>query len=223
MTRISRILRGTMLLAATALTACAAPFNGPQDVTDERVTYPISVAPHMETLKVAFGGTAWGLSPEMNGRLSAFTKDYLENGNGVISVSVPNGDQAARRYFAERLSQLGVPAWRILIGNGEAASSDSAVEISYIRYTAEAAPCGDWSVNLGNTASNLSPPNFGCATQHNIAAMVADPRDFTRIHPADAADAQRRMTVLDKYRKGQPTSADKTAAQSGAVSDINKQ
>jgi pilus assembly protein CpaD len=223
MKRVSGILRGAMLLAAAALTSCAAPFNGPQDVTDERAIFPISVAPHMETLKVSFGGTAWGLSPEMDSRLAAFTKDYLQNGNGVISVSVPNDDEAARRYFAERLSQLGVPAWRILFGNGDTALPNATVEISYIRYAAETPACGDWSKNSANTASNLSPPNFGCATQHNIAAMVADPRDFIRVEQTDAADAKRRMTVLDKYRKGEPTPASTTAEQSGAVADVNKQ
>jgi pilus assembly protein CpaD len=69
----------------------------------------------------------------------------------------------------------------------------------------------------------MPPPNFGCATQHNLAAMVADPRDLVAPRRVDAADAQRRMTVLDKYRKGQTTPAEKTAAQSGTVADVNKQ
>jgi pilus assembly protein CpaD len=53
--------------------------------------------------------------------------------------------------------------------------------------------------------------------------MVADPRDLVAPRGQDAADAQRRMTVLDKYRKGESTPADTTAAQSGAVSEVNKQ
>jgi pilus assembly protein CpaD len=223
MTRISKFLRATALLAAAGLAACAAPFNGPQDVSDERLMFPITVAPHMETLRVPFSGSGWDVPPDMSGRLAAFTKDYLENGNGAISVTVPNGDESARRYFASRLSELGVPAWRIMIGASDAPSADNSVELSFIRYAAEVAPCGDWSSNAADTASNMPMPNMGCASQHNLAAMVADPRDLVAPRGQDAADAQRRMTVLDKYRKGDSTPAETTAAQSGAVSEVNKQ
>jgi pilus assembly protein CpaD len=214
------IFRNLGWLAALGLSACAAPFNGPENVSDERLMYPITVTPRMETLHVPFNGS---MSPDTDDRFTAFAKDYLQNGNGAISISVPGGDPAARRYFASRLSDLGVPAWRIMIGSGETAGSTHDVELSYIRYAAEAAPCGDWSTNAADTASNMPPPNFGCATQHNLAAMVANPRDLVAPRGTDAADAQRRMTVLDKYRKGQSTPAEKTAAQSGAVADVNKQ
>ncbi len=223
MTRIFKLLRGTVLLAATGLAACAAPFNGPSDATDERLMYPITVAPHMETLRVPFSGGGWDVSPEMNSRFTAFTRDYLENGNGAISVSVPNGDESARRYFAARLSDLGVPAWRIMIGASDTPSADNSVELSFIRYAAEAPACGDWSSNVANTSANLPMTNLGCASQHNLAVMVADPRDLVAPRGQDPADAQRRMTVLDKYRKGDPTPATTTSAQSGAVSDINKE
>ena len=45
-------------------------------------------------------------------------------------------------------------------------------------YTASTETCGDWSENEAFTADNLTPKNFGCSVQHNIAAMVADPRDL---------------------------------------------
>ena len=223
MTRIFKLLRGTVLLAATGLAACSAPFNGPTDVSDERLMFPISVAPHMETLRMPYSNGGWDVSQDMNSRFMAFTKDYLENGNGAISVSVPNGDESARRYFAARLSDLGVPAWRIMIGASDTPSADNSVELSFIRYAAEVPPCGDWSSNAASTASNLPMPNMGCASQHNLAAMVADPRDLVAPRGQDPADAQRRITILDKYRKGDPTPAETTAAQSGAVSEVNKQ
>jgi pilus assembly protein CpaD len=220
MNRTHKTLRNIAWLVALGLSACAAPFNGPENVSDEHLMYPITVTPRMETLRVPFNGN---ISPDTDSRLVAFAKDYLENGNGAISISVPDGDSGARRYFASRLSDLGVPAWRIMIGNSETAEPAQVVELSYIRYAAEPAPCGDWSTNIADTASNMPPPNFGCATQHNLAAMVADPRDLVAPRGADAADAQRRMTVLDKYRKGQTTPAEKTAEQSGAVADVNRQ
>jgi pilus assembly protein CpaD len=80
-------------------------------------------------------------------------------------------------------------------------------------------PCGDWSTNLAVTTRNDLPSNFGCATQHNLAAMVADPRDL--LAPDSSVgqpDAQRRLTVLDKYRKGELTPAAKSA--NGVVTQI---
>ena len=90
------------------------------------------------------------------------------------------------------------------------------------RYVAEAPPCGNWSSNLSHTAGNVLPPNFGCATQHNFAAMVADPRDLVAPDTTGQADAQRRLTVLQKYRAGEATPAARSEQQSGAVSSIAK-
>ena len=59
------------------------------------------------------------------------------------------------------------------------------------------------------TADNQTPKNFGCSVQHNIAAMVADPRDLLGPRAMDVADAVRRGMVMDHYEKGEITQADK--------------
>ena len=107
-----------------------------------------------------------------------------------------------------------------MIGNPDNADTGDDVRLSYIRYQAHAEACGDWSVNLASTSANQRSPNFGCATQHNLAAMVADPRDLVSPKPLDPNDAQRRLTVLEKYRKGETTVATKAAEQSGSISQV---
>ena len=52
---------------------------------------------------------------------------------------------------------------------------------------------------------NLTPKNFGCSVQHNIAAMVADPRDLLGPRRLDPADANRAGTVIDAYEQGKIT------------------
>ncbi|MGQ0741216.1 MAG: CpaD family pilus assembly protein [Alphaproteobacteria bacterium] len=215
----SRGLRCSLIgLCLIGLAGCAAPFNGPEDAIfgDERLMYPIRVAPQMESLRVPVGQ----LTPETDARVATFAKDYLEHGNGALSVNAPAGDEYSRRYFAARLSDLGVPAWRIMFGTNMGA--DREIELSYIRYAANATPCGDWSKNYGDTSQNLPGPNFGCATQHNIAAMVSDPRDLVAPRREDPADAARRVTVFDKYRKGEPTPAQKTSDQKATISDVKE-
>jgi type IV pilus biogenesis protein CpaD/CtpE len=53
-----------------------------------------------------------------------------------------------------------------------------------------------------------------------MAAMVADPRDLVAPDTSGQADAQRRLTVLEKYRAGTPTPAERTQAQTGVVSAV---
>jgi pilus assembly protein CpaD len=115
---------------------------------------------------------------------------------------------------------MGVPRNRIMTGGDDPLSTADEVKVTYIRYQAQTQACGDWSVNLADTAENKPSPNLGCATQHNLAAMIADPRDLVTPKPLEPDDAQRRLTVLDKYRKGETTVAAKTEEQSGAVTSV---
>jgi len=159
--------------------------------------------------------------PDDAARLDGFVADYLSRGSGSISVSAPTGPYAvaALDYFGERLVLMGVQRSRILVGTHE---GDGRVEIGFISYSAHADECGDWSKNLGDTASNLPSANFGCAVQKNVAAQVADPRDLIEMRAGEPADATRRAVVLDNYEKGKVTAAEKSKDQSGAVSDVNK-
>ena len=59
--------------------------------------------------------------------------------------------------------------------------------------------------------------DFGCATQQNLAAMVDNPLDLLYPRGLTPADAARRATVLDKYRKGEPFTADLSRETGGTV------
>ena len=215
----SNVLRGCALLAALLLGACAFPINGPEDAITVEQQYPITVEPHMEMVRLPFNAVSGGLDQPSSAELERFVHDYLDNGSGALALGGSGRNPDAPRIIADRLVALGVPRDRILIGSPDTLDSDD-VRLSYIRYQAHAQACGDWSVNLASTSANQRSPNFGCATQHNLAAMVADPRDLVSPKPLGANDAQRRLTVLDKYRKGEATVSTKAAAQSGAISTV---
>jgi len=220
MTHSTHVLRGLAALAALLAAACAAPINGKEDVYSVPDRYPITVEPHMESLRVGYDG-ARGIDDAGAAELQRFVRDYLENGSGSIAVAAPRRFPDASNAVSERLVALGVPRNRIMAGNNDGFNATDEVRVTYIRYQAHAEPCGDWSVNLGSTSANKPSPNFGCATQHNLAAMVADPRDLVSPKPVDPDDAQRRLTVLEKYRKGEATVATKTEEQSGAVAEVS--
>jgi pilus assembly protein CpaD len=222
MSSLKIVLRTASVAAVLLAGSCAAPFNDGEGLTnDPAVNHPITVEPHFASIKVSFSAPQAGLLPDDAARLDGFVADYLSRGSGSISVSAPTGPYSAVAldYFGERLFSMGVPRSRILVGTHE---GDGRVEIGFISYNAHADECGDWSKNLGDTASNRAAANFGCAVQKNIAAQVADPRDLIEMRGLDPADATRRAVVLDNYEKGKVTAADKTKDQSAAVSTVNK-
>jgi len=195
--------------------ACAYPVNGPEDGPPVEARFPISVAPQMQSLRVGFEGG--GLDSHSAVDLQRFARSYMNNGSGSIRVSAPRRLDGAANVVADQLAALGVPRNQIMIGIDDIPNPADEVKLTYIGYEAHAEPCGDWSSNVGYTAANKPTPNFGCATQHNLAAMVADPRDLATPKPLGPADAGRSLTVLEKYRKGEITVTAKAQEQSGAV------
>jgi pilus assembly protein CpaD len=216
------ILRFASLAAVLLAGSCASPNDGDGVglVADGGVNHPITVEPTSQALSIAFAGPNAGLSAPDEQRVDAFVADYLARGNGAISVSVPQGPDSTDTvtWFGEHFAEMGVPRSRILVGMHDGGG----VELSYISYVAHTEECGDWSTSVADTASNLPMPNFGCATEHNLAAQVADPRDLVAPRKMGDADANRRATVTGKYEKGQITASDKSPDQSAAVADVNK-
>jgi pilus assembly protein CpaD len=77
---------------------------------------------------------------------------------------------------------------------------------------------------LGFAPRNEPWPDFGCSTQHNFAAVVADPRDLIEPRTSDPVDSLRRSTVIEKYRAGLATATvDQANADAGHASDVKPQ
>ena len=140
-------LRFASLAAVLLAGSCAAPSNnGTGLVADGEVNHPIAVEPTSQVMTLAFAGTDADLSAQDNDHLGTFVADYMEHGNGSISVSVPQGPGSADAitWFGEHLADMGVPRSRILVGTHDGGG----VELSYIAYVARTDQCGDWSVNV---------------------------------------------------------------------------
>lgn len=72
-----------------------------------------------------------------------------------------------------------------------------------------ASQCGLWPADLGiapGADDHLNRPswNHGCATQNNLAAMVANPNDLLGPRRETPSDAARRQAAINRYRSGQP-------------------
>ncbi|GGZ06314.1 CpaD family pilus assembly protein [Novosphingobium colocasiae] len=90
-----------------------------------------------------------------------------------------------------------------------------AARVVVTRAKASVKGCPDWSTRNDFNPNNGLSGNYGCATNANLAAMVADPEDLLR-----GADTQGNTVVmssskaLDSYRKQTPSGAEGIAATS---------
>ena len=221
---LENILRIAAIGCIMIAGSCAVSNDATTISSDGAVNHPIAVEPTFREIKVQFAGGPQGLDVDESMKFEAFLDEYRAHGNGSLGISVPNGppSRAAITWLAERAAATGIPRDKILVSTHDVANGDYRVDVSFIAYKAIARECGDWSENLAFTLENHTNRNFGCATQRNIAAMVADPRDLLGPRRFDPADANRAATVIGKYQQGQPTAAEKTEAQSGAVSDVSQ-
>lgn len=207
--RLANILA---LGSALVLMSCVSGPGAPQAALHPAERFPIVVEPQMRTYRLPLQGGSF--DPIAERELETLATDYVANGSGAITVSAASLDPTSASRAADQLASFGVERSRIVIVAPGAQDAPGTMTVSYIRYSAVAPPCGDWSENLAYTYNNTTSPNFGCATQHNLAAEIADPRDLVAPKPMGNADAQRRVGVIGKYR------TDGLPQQSGAVSQV---
>jgi pilus assembly protein CpaD len=226
--KLDYLLRAAAIVSILVAGSCSVTNDGESISEDGARNHPIAVEPSFRELKVQFVGGTDGVSTDDSAKFDSFLSDYRIHGNGSLGISVPGGatSRAAITYFGERAASTGISRDKILVSTRDT-SSDPRVVISYISYTAHAESCGDWSENLAFSADNLTPKNFGCSVQHNIAAMVADPRDLLGPGGMGPVDTARRATVMDHYQKGEITQADKhtvdkSVEQSAEAANVNK-
>ena len=214
--------------------ACTQPaHNGPENGFDMQRQFPISVEPEVATLVIQVDDGLQSLARGEDERVRAFAERWKARGHGVLNASSPTGasnQAAASAALAEVKSVLiasGVAEPSVQFTSYRAAEGDTKapITLSFISYVASSPECGkNWTENMGWTVRNQTWPEFGCSTQHNLAASVSDPRDLIEPRAMDTADANRRSTVLEKYRAGQPTATPPAGdAASGSVSEVAAQ
>ena len=221
-----------LLAAAVALTACqhrqftTSSFTPAPAGTSQ---YPISVERSEVRLNLDVDPGMQGLTAVQRSQVSAFINGYRRSAGGQIVVRAPSGttnESAARNALLDVNSVLEenhIPrnAVRFMpYGNGS--TGNPPIVLSYLGYKAVSSSCGNWTSNLSLTTHNRISPNFGCASQRNLAAMVEDPRDLQRPRAMDPSSAERRDVVRGKYVKGEPTATESSDDNQGSVSEVGQ-
>ncbi len=212
---MSKRVSNIAVVSALALCAagCAAGFNGPEHAMTVAQAHPIAVDSQTVTLTIDADATTTDLSSRDQARLRAFANAYLVNGHGPLTITAPSGFADADGHEAaadirQALNDAGV-SWETLSGATYRTGGDAGDQliVSYTRYVATASECGVWSGVRARDYRNLRSPNHGCATQNNIAAMLADPHDLIAPAALSPRDATSTARAIDAYRNGETTSS----------------
>lgn len=207
------------LLLSLSAAACATPkmVKDNDPVATVADLHKIKVAQAGERLEASFSNTGV-LSIETMAQVDAFGAAYRQNGHGALLLSTPagagdaNAAAIASQSVRMALVDKGVPFAAISGATYDASGkADAPLVLSYMRYTAEAPECAPaWTVNLADTKSNQPYSTFGCFLSANIEAMVVGPADLEGPRASEPRDSARRDVVMDNYRKGTQTHAERT-------------
>lgn len=208
--------------------------GGPDTPNDYRMRHPITLKESDHTIELMIGSNRGELNPAQRALLLSFALNWKREATGGVIVDRPVGssnEHAAADAMREILSILaasGVPPQSVVMetypANGPSLAS---VRVSYPKVTAQAGPCGLWPRDIGPTFNrdyfeNQPYWNYGCATQRNLAAMVANPSDLVQPRGETAAYTARRTVVVDKYRQGTATATQYSNSNAGTITDIGK-
>lgn len=200
-------LRSVMLLAVLPLWL---PGCSPDVMTDDDVyvptmaadRFPINVTETSQAILISVSSAR--LLQEDKRKIQEFARQARRQGVVSLSISYPAGSKKAAVIAREAESiVIGQGIRREAIHKSRAPAGAKAITLSFRGRAAVTAACGEWSENMTASYLNEPYPDQGCASQNNVAAMVANPDDFEKPRETSPVLASSRKAVLDKHQSGQ--------------------
>ena len=225
--RVLAVAATVAVVASVALVACEEQRRLPDYVAvslnDTTMRHPIGFDQRREVLNVDLPPRASNLSHNQIADMQRFVARYKAEGVGRLTVSVASGASQALDDLGRILKEANiVPSQVTKIRHSDAHRARAVVRLSYARPTAVPPECGHWHRDIGRERERLHYPEFGCATQSNLAGMVANARDLQRPQDEQPRSAERRSQSWSKYIA--PEQAEDTAeTKAKAVETTKKQ
>jgi pilus assembly protein CpaD len=221
-----------LILAGTALSACKSNevVTGSLPEDGYRTRYPIVLAEAPENLDIPVGMGAGGLGRSTRDNVRAFAAEAAEKGTGSLVVLVPSGsaNETVAAYLARDIKAEaqagGLPPALIETRpyRVDDPNATAPIRLTYSRIKAVSPPCGQWTSDiLPDAEKGTDGAEFGCATQANLAAMVANPNDLITPRVQTPLPAWRRWEMLKKYRTGESPSGTYEQPDASATSGGN--
>lgn len=212
-------LLASIALAGSFLTACGTVPGQDQTYTGSvennyKARHPINLAEAEHTLDVPVASGDAKLNIGLRDAIRGFAATYKSTSSGVVQIVVPIGAansgaaMTAKREVRSVLLQAGISPKQLIETSYQAPNPEmsSPIRLSYISVSATTNTCGEWPEDLlNNSVKNENWHNFGCASQHNLAAQIANPMDMVAPRGMTSIDAERRSVVIQRWRAGQST------------------
>lgn len=208
------------LSSAGVLAACATP--APSYLpTPER--NKIKVAETVERLELYTRPNGLELSARDQFAVGQFLEAYRQSGDGPIFVNMPSGGknglgtQQAATTLKTMMAQIGINPTAMQSGEYQTSPNAPApVVVSYRTLKTVPQDCR-FLDDLRQTYNNQPYQSFGCSQSANLAAMVADPRQFLEPYGTTTPNSQRRTVVYDKYIRGELTGSERSPDQTATL------
>jgi pilus assembly protein CpaD len=210
----ARIRRSATPILAIAIAASLAGCAKRDSITvgaipdDYRTTHPIVIAEKNQKIDLPVGAGDRGMTGAQRDALLGFLDGYDKSAAPTLTIQVPSGSAnevaatAAGRDFARLAVASGIRRNRIVVVSYQAGSSETSapVRVSFIAVRAQTDKCGRWPGDLFETSENKHYADYGCSSQNNLAAQLANPADLLGPRKSTDIDAENRGAVIDVYR-----------------------
>jgi pilus assembly protein CpaD len=173
-------------------------------LSSAETAHPITFQSRIEELAIEIPPGGHGLSQNQYADLYRFIVRYKAEATGHLTVSVPgqswSGYGAPLEDVRAAVRQADVSSSKVHRGShARGRGGSNMLKLSYIRPIAVPPECGHWPRDVGRERERIPHPDWGCATQRNIAGMVANGRDLQRPQEEDPRSAERRSQTWSKY------------------------
>ncbi len=221
----SKSLIAAAAVAAAMLSGCASrdqlTTGGIPD--DYRQRHPIVVAEAEQSVDIPVASTDRRLNTAQRDMIRGFAQNYGSRATGPVYLLTPEGSpnsNAARQLRGQvraELSARGIASSKIVNSSYVTLSATDAapIRLTFVGTTAMTSQCGQWPKDLINDFGNQNYYNFGCATQNNLAAQIANPEDLVAPRGMTPIDATRRNAAIKEYRERTTTIEDASTSSTG--------
>ncbi|MEI6642306.1 MAG: CpaD family pilus assembly protein [Novosphingobium sp.] len=195
------LLAGVLSLPLAACNAPSADMNRSLESVRQPVVQRTSFVFDVQTLPG--GGVPVPEQRRLAGWLEALDLGYGDR----VAIDDPV-DSAQTRDAVEKVAgRFGILLSDVApVSEGAIAPGTARIVVS--RTEASVPGCPDWSIKIDNHTNNATSPNYGCAVNSNMAAMVANKEDLVRGAKGPSTTlVQSNAKAIKAYRDQPPTGA----------------
>ncbi len=217
-TGLSKSILTAAAIATALLSGCASRDNlttgGIPD--DYRQRHPIVVTEAEQSVDIPVASTDRRLNIAQRDMVRGFAQTYMSRATGPVYILAPEGSpnnaavRQLRGQIRSELSARGIASSKIINSSYVTLNATDAapIRLTFTGTTAMTTQCGQWPRDIINDFSNQNYYNFGCATQNNLAAQIANPEDLVAPRGMTPIDATRRNAAIQEYRERTSTIED---------------